>query len=720
MDCRRCRRRRTCLDFDIAMNALSTPPINRAVVQTGAGHGGLRVLGIVLPGLVGLTVFFWPVVRSHFTFVPGDIGDARFINFILEHWLQVFRGNDAWLSPPMFYPEKGTLGYSESFFLFVPPYIVARAIGLTLYQSYTVVLAVVLLAGYVGAVWLFHRVMRLALPIAVAGGLIFAYSNIHTVYAGHSQIYAVAAAPWLAGLAIRYARALRKGAWGLQHGISLALLLAGTFYTCFYVGWFIAFFALVAVVVAALIGVSTNRRRLQLRLPRRHIGISASIVLAAFSVGMIPFLITYLPVLRQSGPRGWLEVINFLPITWDYLNVTSTNLVWGRVASHLRIRSHWPFPVSFGIPYLLLLVFFVISANLLLGVMKRRALNRANRSHDAAMLCVAIAVVICWVCMLRIGDLSMWRVVYRLVPGAGAIRVVFRFQVVLELAVIAVAAYGLSHVWMRSRAQHMFTVRAFLVVLLVGLFMEQINTGMVVFDGAQETARLDRIQPAPSDCRRFVVRPRPEMERPTLVQNIDAVLAAAIVGIPTLNGYSGILPKNWGLQNPALPGYSMAVAQWAKAHDVVEGLCQLDLEAGDWRRLTPKVADIAGVNLILTRRMSIEDALGSTLEGFYGEEPIGRWTNGRAAIRFTTPVAGSALVIEGKQWNPLGGQIRISINGAAAFDQNVPALFDLRLPLEHAVREIRVDSLTFVPHIYNAKSPDQRQLGVVISKMEIQ
>src|SRR6266704_5306881 len=74
---------------------------------------------VVLP--VGLLLLGWFVkytVMSRFDVIPGNIGDAKFLLYLCEHWYQVFTGRADWLSPAMFYPQTGVLGFSDALFLF--------------------------------------------------------------------------------------------------------------------------------------------------------------------------------------------------------------------------------------------------------------------------------------------------------------------------------------------------------------------------------------------------------------------------------------------------------------------------------------------------------------------------------------------------------------------------------------------------------------------------
>ncbi len=82
----------------------------------------------------------------------GDNGDGTILIATLEHWFRVFTGQAAhWLSPGWFWPAKGTLGLTDSYFLIALPYAVARALNVNPFDSYTA--AVATLATMVSGAW---------------------------------------------------------------------------------------------------------------------------------------------------------------------------------------------------------------------------------------------------------------------------------------------------------------------------------------------------------------------------------------------------------------------------------------------------------------------------------------------------------------------------------------------------------------------------------------
>lgn len=60
------------------------------------------------------------------TVALGDWLDPLFINFLLEHWHHSFWTLTDPSSPPMYFPVRGTLGYSHGLILYAPFYLIAR------------------------------------------------------------------------------------------------------------------------------------------------------------------------------------------------------------------------------------------------------------------------------------------------------------------------------------------------------------------------------------------------------------------------------------------------------------------------------------------------------------------------------------------------------------------------------------------------------------------
>jgi hypothetical protein len=670
--------------------------------------GGL--LALVSLALVGLTVFFWPVLVSRFELLPGVLGDTRFNTAILEHWWQLLRRGGDWRTVPMFHPATGTLGYGDGLVLFVPVYWAARAASLTPDHALVAVVAVLLLVGYLSAAWLYHRLLALPPWIAVLAAFLQAFAAVRLVHYGQVQLFAAMFVPALLGLALLWARQLGEGRRGVGPALVLALGVTALLATTFCVGWFTLL--LLGLTGLALAVQASPGAPVARALP--SLALFALTVLVALG----PLLGLYLPRYAEVGSRPWVAVAPTLPAPADFVNVGPTNWVWSRAM-------HGPAPagrsmeweLSYGLAPALLLLFLITAATLL-AFRRRDWLGGVNALPGARYArALAAAVLAGWLLMVALGDASLWRVVHAWIPGAAVIRGVFRFQTVLLLGVLGVAATGLAGLWQAATS----TPRRALVGLLAAfLVVEQADTGLPVFDARREAGRPAAWPAPPAGCVHFLLLADPASDRSWDQVQIDAMLLALRVGRPTLNGYSGDAPRGWELRDPRAPDYLAHAAHWAAAHGVTAGLCTFDTAGGIWRGVRPRAPDLEGVNLVTHLPRSLDEGLGVIFSGFHGAESEGRWTDGRGRIAITPPAPAGALRIDGVRGGPTRGPVRVRVNGRPRFEQALPpGPFAIRLALDAPVETVEIESDTFVPRAWGL-GEDGRRLGVMVSGVLLQ
>ena len=665
----------------------------------------------------GLVYLAWPAFSSGFARLPGDLGDARLLNIIAEHWYLVARGASSWRNLEMFHPQAGVLGHTDALILFAPPYIALRVVGLAPAYAYFGTLVFVLGIGYAGTLWLLRRVVGVSIPVAIVGALLFAFSNINVLKFGHSQLYAAAFVPIVVGLLWRTAAGLAAGRSFLRTGVALAILSPLLLYTSFYVGWYMLLFAatwaLLLLVVTGWLAPSTLRGFLfQVNAQRGWL-----LALAAlFVVALAPFLVTYLPALRDAGARVWDEVRLSLPAVVDLANVGTDNMAWGwlvrAVVPAERPLAH---ELWLGMPLLLLVLFAIAMASLARHAVRARGKASTQAPRDLAIVALGGTVIGSWLLMIEVDGLSLWELVFRLVPGGAAVRAVFRYQVVLHLAVIVVVAAGID------RALRQRRLRVFAAIVMGCLLLEQLTTYRVSFDAAEAGRRLAALSSPPAGCRFFLVeRERTIAGRPAFHAQLEAAVIAQQTGLPTLNGYSTHLPAGWApaLENVQGPGYAEAALAWMAKNNLRGGLCLVDLETLTWRIPAARMVGLHGDNLIRRDIRTVDDAMAVALRGFHPPEPAGRWTTGVGEILFAAPVHIRGLRVVGSVWNA-GSRVRIALDGRTVFDEALGAgPFSIDLFTSGTVSAIAIASPSFVPRAAGMND-DARQLGVMIESVEI-
>jgi hypothetical protein len=137
------------------------------MIKRGAERVNMRTLvGLVRASIVlVLSVsYFAHVFRlpedTVLKFGLGDWVDPYFINYLLEHWYHSVWGFTDPSSPPMYFPARGTLGYSHGLVLYAPFYLAVRPF-LHPFQAYSLTLFLILVTGTLCLYLVFRRFIRL-------------------------------------------------------------------------------------------------------------------------------------------------------------------------------------------------------------------------------------------------------------------------------------------------------------------------------------------------------------------------------------------------------------------------------------------------------------------------------------------------------------------------------------------------------------------------------
>jgi hypothetical protein len=172
------------------------------------------------------------------------------------------------------------------------------------------------------------------------------------------------------------------------------------------------------------------------------------------------------------------------------------------------------------------------------------------------------------VCTLAVGSVSLWGLVYLVLPGAQAIRAVARVGVILLLPASAGAASLLD---LSGWRKPLLVGAALLSMLEQGRTTPSLDRHELRRNTTALVSQVDRFADA------FFLTdsgppPSPALlDRLPLRVHLDAVMASLESGVPTINGYSGGVPPGYKLEGSAVaPYYSSDVepqlVEWCRLH----------------------------------------------------------------------------------------------------------------------------------------------------------
>ncbi len=471
--------------------------------------------------------------------IPGDLGDARFNNYILEHFHRYVTGKtDSFWDAPFMYPWKNTIALSDNLLGSAPIYSALRLWGQTregAFQGW-------ILALFALNFWCCLLALRKwagNTVLAACAAYIFAFGIYNIGQMNNLQVLPRFMVP-LAFLFLW--NHLRSGSW--KWLVLAVLATVYQFYCGIYIG-FILVYALFFLFVGHLIAYrkrSFLQRFRNLKFAALWLGcITGGLLLLA------PMMAHYMAVPKELGVRNFDDIAASIPRPVSYFFTHPAALSW-RSLSEVGVDafpqwwSHFHFLGA--LPWLTLLAIPFLFFSKRMEAPRRRLLTGMAAAW-------ALSTLFC----LNIGGFSLYRLVYML-PGFSVMRAIDRFIDVQVVFFLILFVLVLRPLFQRPKA-------AWVLSLLLPVLVVQDNRWAV-----EHTKRFDKrvSQRQVAEVERRITRtyrPGPNVEaisyepilpvlrdfeeRHTLTINtqLDAMLAGQALGIPVVNGYSGGYPGNF-------------------------------------------------------------------------------------------------------------------------------------------------------------------------------
>ncbi|MFN2121281.1 MAG: hypothetical protein ACK2T0_12915 [Anaerolineales bacterium] len=523
-----------------------------------------------------------------FRLLPGDRGDTRLVIFTLEHWVSVLKGREPFYVLGMFYPDQHALGYADGLFLFAIPYALFRFLGWDYFTSYQLLFVAMTALGYFAWLLLLRRALRLQLGFAILGATLLTCLNALQVQAQIGKLSAFYAYPVLLGLLVVWHRSRDKRSWKAWTSILLfAILLGLLFFTSYYPAWFFAFTALLYAVVAAT--ASSARRGVQATWKSilRFLASNRWQLLAgagALLLSLIPFAITYAPLVAANATRSFNLVLEFSPHPLDIFNVSVRNYIWSPILQAAGFK-FGNVEVQMGSPAIVLILALGVYLSQLLSLVRHGFPSMSGRRGFMFLLSTTALAI--FVLIVQIRGTSLWYIIYETIPGASALRALGRYLIVVDMIIICMSVWGLNELYLqrgggRGRSQY---ILAALVVLSAALVAEEANGTPYRLDKHEQLALLDKYQQPESWCRTFFVSNADSDNLPAGYYELDAMMISMKLGLPTINGYSGFTPSAAFSLVPQGPEYEYRILQWLHGNAAEQGICELDMQSVQFRRV---------------------------------------------------------------------------------------------------------------------------------------
>lgn len=508
----------------------------------------IQPLSFLLFFAIGVFGYLLPEV-GYFSSVPGDLGDARMNSVILEHAYRWILGRDTKLwSPTFFYPFEGVLAFSENHLGSIPTYALFRSLGLSRETAYDAWFFVGACVNFFAAQYALRR-MEFSGFAAAAGAFVFAFSLPTLINQdGHSQLLHRYAVP-LAMLGI-YRTLNCKRAFHLWQTL---FWLTVQFYCSIYMGAFLVF--LIGATLLATIFIHEGRRRLACAIASIQreplitvTGISAVALLSALMLGWL--LLHYQMIGHEYKlARSANEIASMLPRPQSYLISTSSSLsswVGGWISDIPMYYEHQLFP---GIGVLLVATIGIFA------VLTCRFGQYGQGNYLLGQVAL-ISFVMLYALTLYFHGYSLYLLLLK-IPGLTALRAVSRIIFVMLMPISILVAIAIEKLQVTAAHRGAKTLLALAVGMPLLLGAE--TAGYIVVNERIDTWR-NRIrtvrQLLPTHLVNqpilYISQLREENGYYADRTELDAMILAQDLGIPTMNGYSGNFPPGYLAADPCI------------------------------------------------------------------------------------------------------------------------------------------------------------------------
>jgi len=178
------------------------------------------------------------IVGLNIEFIPGDLGDARFNNIVLEHgYLFLINKVDWFWNAHYMYPSKLIIAQSDNLLGTLPIYAASRFIGFDRYTAFQLWFIVLHALNYIFCFWVVNILFKNSI-IAAIGAYVFAFGifNIGQIY--HAQIFPRFMLPLIFYWTIKFLKE--------QESMHFSFLLFAVVYQ-FYCGIYLGFLGLYSI-----------------------------------------------------------------------------------------------------------------------------------------------------------------------------------------------------------------------------------------------------------------------------------------------------------------------------------------------------------------------------------------------------------------------------------------------------------------------------------------
>lgn len=487
---------------------------------------------------VGIIFIVSPLITAGH--VPGNSGDSRFNLYVLEHFYQTLLGHSkSFVDATFFYPWPATIGFSDTHWGTGFIYAALRGAGMDSLGAFSSWFLIGNLLNFLSCNYVFRK-LGLKPMGASFGAFLYCFCLPASSQFSHVQLVYRAGVPLAVLFLQRYLES-RNPLQGALMVLFFCLQAAATFYLGIFLillmagwtfGWFILKHEETNESLAGL---------LKSLLPSREGRRESLMAFLILVFGCFILVVSIWPNLEASKlygfKRGWDEIKIGLPHPASFFQASHSNIWWPDHNKLPLLPLWWEQNLFPG-----LVMMGAVLISLRKSAWSSAPMVRLSRASLIFMLVVTISI----------SGHSFYYLLGK-APGFDAIRAICRIILAIVFPASFITGVLIEHLTNQVKPQWMGKVAA--TVAMIFSIYEASNITYQRDEREIWASRvkilekeLQEVHKEPISPGNLLVETYPEKSLPEwweFQQEIDAMLLSQKLGISTLNGYSGNLPRGW-------------------------------------------------------------------------------------------------------------------------------------------------------------------------------
>ncbi len=473
-------------------------------------------------------LYFVPlrIMQSDLSMIPGDLGDARFNNYILEHGYKYLIGDvPKFWDAPFMYPATNVIAYSDNLLGTLPIYSLFRILSFDRETAFQLWILCLFALNFI-VCYLVLKKWSENILLSATGAYIFAFSVYILGHITNVQVFPKFIIPAVFFWSWQYLTTKQY-----KYFLYLTLGIAYQFYCGMYLGFYLVyvlfFFNISYFIIYRDTSLITEFRKLKVVL--NHF-----LIVLISLVALLPLAIPYLRISGLTGVRAYTDVESSIPLLKSYFVTSPASRIWSDLLNPVSssIENYWChilFPGGFAWLGIIGIIFILI-------------LQKGPTKSYAFLKFLGLSLLLSIIFSLNFNNFSLYYSIYK-IPGFDSLRAVNRImnvEIILFTLIFVFVFDAFKYLPAKFRKLLYFLP---LLVVIDNLIIPEATSRFNKKESQQlVTTKINEIKHQTRDPKKPIAYIPLKLSEREYELYLSIMIACQNLNVRCVNGYSGSTP----------------------------------------------------------------------------------------------------------------------------------------------------------------------------------